>query len=85
VPASSVKEIEEFLRSYDVTPRPDKLPDLKLKDKDDLVIIASALAASAEILITGDRELIELREKPKGLKICSPRDFWNLLSGTGKP
>jgi len=56
------------------------LPNLKLGDYNDLVVVGSALNARAEILITGDEEIPDLAEKPKGLRISSPRDFWDMLS-----
>lgn len=79
VPAGTVDEIERFLRNYHVEPRPSKVPSLKL-DRNDLLLVASALNALAEILITGDKEMLSLRSKPNGLRIVSPRAFWNLAA-----
>lgn len=81
VPAATVEEIENFLRSYHVEPKPDKVPKLSLRDPNDLLVVGSALNADAEILITGDQEMLSLRDKPKGLRIVSPREFWNLAIG----
>jgi putative PIN family toxin of toxin-antitoxin system len=81
VPADTVDEIESFLRSYHVEPRPLELPKLKLRDHNDLVVVASALKAKAEILITGDQEILDLDENPAGLRILSPREFWNVVAG----
>jgi predicted nucleic acid-binding protein len=80
VPVETVNEIESLLRGYHVEPKPRDLPNLKLGDYNDLVMVGSALKARAEILITGDEEILDLEEKPKGLRISSPRDFWDLLS-----
>lgn len=80
VPAQAVDEIESLLRGYHVEPRPRELPNLKLADHNDLVAVGSALKARAEILITGDGEILDLAEKPAGLRISSPRDFWDMLS-----
>lgn len=44
------------------------------KDKDDNRIIACALSAKADYLVTGDADLLEIK-KYKKLKIISPRDF----------
>jgi uncharacterized protein len=44
-------------------------------------VVASALKARAEILITGDKEILDLAENPEGLRILSPRDFWDLSAG----
>jgi predicted nucleic acid-binding protein len=84
VPAKAVTEIESFLRSYHVQPKPRELPGLKLGDRNDLLVIGSALKAGAEIVVTGDQEMPDLDEKPEGLRIVSPREFWSLAAGKGK-
>jgi predicted nucleic acid-binding protein len=80
VPADAVKEIESLLRGYHVEPKPRQLPDLELSEPGDLLVVASAVKAEAEILITGDKEMLDLKEKPKGLRIISPREFWNVAA-----
>jgi predicted nucleic acid-binding protein len=81
VPVDTVKEIESFLRRYHVEPKPREPPKLKLGDRNDLLVIGSAIKAEASILITGDREILDLEQKPEGLRILSPRQFWNLAAG----
>jgi len=44
------------------------------RDPDDDAILACALAAGADYLVTGDGDLLEL-ETFKGIKIVTPRDF----------
>jgi uncharacterized protein len=84
VPAGTAKEIESFLRSYYVEPQPRQLPKLTLTDRSDLLVVGSALNAQAEILITGDQEILDLNEKPEGLRILNPREFWNLAASKGE-
>ncbi len=84
VPAQPVKEIESFLRSYHVEPKPRELPNLKLGERNDSAVAGAALKSKAEILIAGDREMLDLEEKPEGLRILNPREFWNLAAGKGK-
>jgi putative PIN family toxin of toxin-antitoxin system len=48
------------------------------RDPDDDHILSCALAADAEYLVTGDYDLLELREF-RGTRILSPRDFELLL------
>ncbi|MBA4369555.1 MAG: putative toxin-antitoxin system toxin component, PIN family [Desulfobacterium sp.] len=55
------------------------LPDVKLKDLDDLGILAAAQDGGAKILVTGDKELQELGEI-SGIRILSPRQFWCALT-----
>ncbi|MFZ0889500.1 MAG: putative toxin-antitoxin system toxin component, PIN family [Candidatus Binataceae bacterium] len=79
VPDQMVREIEAFLRDGYVAPEPERLPDLAPADRGDLRVIASALSARANVLVTGDRELLALT-KPQGLKVSSPREFRNIAS-----
>jgi uncharacterized protein len=81
VPGETVEEIESFLLSYHVEPKPLELPKLKLPDHNDPAVVVSALKAKVEILVTGDQEILDLGEKPQGLRILSPREFWNVAAG----
>ena len=58
-------------------------PFPSLPDPDDEVIIASALAGQADVFITGDKTLLELHHIGK-LPVLSPRQFWELLAGSGR-
>ena len=59
------------------------MPSVILRDKDDLWVLASALAANAEVLVTGDRDLLEVSAQVPGLRITDPRGFWNLMKKQG--
>jgi uncharacterized protein len=80
VPADTIQEIESFIRGFPVEAKPHQLPNLKLSERNDLMVVASVINAGAEILITGDHEMLALRPQPKGLRIVNPREFWNLTS-----
>jgi putative PIN family toxin of toxin-antitoxin system len=82
MPADIVKGYERFLRGYHVEPKPVHLPDLDLRERNDLIVVESAINAKAEILITGDKEMLALKKKPKDLRIIDPREFWNLTART---
>jgi putative PIN family toxin of toxin-antitoxin system len=58
--------------------RPVQLPDVSLRDRDDVPILGAAVAAKADMLITGDQELLELG-KIRDVPIISPRTFWERL------
>ncbi|MCL5045050.1 MAG: PIN domain-containing protein [Deltaproteobacteria bacterium] len=78
VPAATIEQIDGFLRSYHVEPKPREIAELKLSDRNDLLVVGSALKVQAEVLVTDDREILDLKDKPKALRIVNPRAFWNL-------
>jgi putative PIN family toxin of toxin-antitoxin system len=78
VPPETVTQIESFLRQYHIQPMPTQLPNLPLKDRNDVIVVASALDAGAEIVVTGDGEILRLSQQP--VRLVSPRDFWTLAS-----
>ena len=80
--ADKVNDVEKFLRGYHVEPKPGHLPNLNLSERSDLMVVGSAINAKAEIMITGDREILALKKKPEGVRIISPREFWNLTART---
>ena len=55
-----------------------EITDIDIHDKDDLIILSSAITGNADIFITGDKELLDLH-KVKSMKIASPRMFWEEL------
>ena len=48
------------------------------RDRDDDLILSCSLSSGANYLISGDKDLLELKEY-KGIKIISPRDFEAML------
>lgn len=46
----------------------------ELRDLDDTIVLATAIAASAEVIITGDRDLLILQEYQK-MQIMTATDF----------
>jgi putative PIN family toxin of toxin-antitoxin system len=58
--------------------QPAQLPRIELKDRDDLAIVGAAITAGAEVLVTGDKELLDLN-RIANLEILSPRQFWERL------
>jgi predicted nucleic acid-binding protein len=53
-----------------------------VRDPDDAAVLSDALNASAEVLVTGDRDLLDLEEIP-GVRILNPRGFWSLVTSAG--
>jgi len=59
-----------------------KNPSIPIKDTDDIPILACAIAGKADVFVTGDKELLELR-KIEDLAVVSPRELWNQLADLG--
>lgn len=58
--------------------RPEPLPAPVCRDKDDDMVLATALAGKADVIVTGDDDLLVLK-KFRGIQILSPRQFLELL------
>jgi len=54
--------------------KPPRLPKPVCRDADDDEVLATALAAQADIILTGDKDLLALKEY-QGIRILSPRQF----------
>ncbi|MEX0661529.1 MAG: putative toxin-antitoxin system toxin component, PIN family [Balneolaceae bacterium] len=79
VPQNKVSKTLLFLRKYYVEPIPDQPSTIKVRDKDDRWVLESALKAKADILVTGDKDLLVLSNDITQIKIISPRGFWEVL------
>ena len=64
-------------RCQTVTPPPLDKPTCR--DPDDDNVIAAALAAACDCIVSGDRDLLALA-KPFGIPIVSPAKFWEFES-----
>ncbi len=80
--AYQVDLIEQLLRDQTVVPKPVALLSLKVRDADDAWVLASAVAGDAELLVSGDQDLLVLASRAP-LPILSPRDAWSRLQGEG--
>jgi uncharacterized protein len=60
---------------------PEPLDKRVCRDKDDDVVLATALGGKADVIVTGDEDLLVLK-KFRGIEILSPRQFLKLLDRT---
>lgn len=75
---STITEWDAFLRRQgEVIPTAPPLR-IKVRDAQDRPILAEAVAGRADVLVTGDRDLLVLAPRAP-VVIQSPRDFWELL------
>jgi putative PIN family toxin of toxin-antitoxin system len=79
VPEKDVFKTLQFLRKQQIQPLPNSASELNIRDEDDRWILESAIQAQADILVTGDKDLLSVAEQVKQFKIISPRQFWELL------
>jgi putative PIN family toxin of toxin-antitoxin system len=78
VPPAEVALVEDQLRDHTIVARPAAPSDLSLRDPDDAWVLASALAGGAEILVTGDKDLLSVAQRAT-LPIVDPRSCWDRL------
>ncbi len=78
IPKDTVSAIEELLRDQTIVPKPKKLLDVEVRDPDDAWVLASAVAGDADLLVTGDRDLLDIASDVP-LRIVNPRDCWEAL------
>ncbi|MFB3909765.1 MAG: putative toxin-antitoxin system toxin component, PIN family [Candidatus Eisenbacteria bacterium] len=78
LPAETVEAIEELLREGEVVPKPRRPSDVPVRDPDDRWVLASAMAGHADVLVTGDSDLLELGARAP-FPIVDPRSFWLLV------
>ena len=57
-----------------------KALSIPIKDADDIAILACAIGGDAEVFVTGDKELLDLKQV-EALPIVSPRQLWLQLAG----
>jgi putative PIN family toxin of toxin-antitoxin system len=79
LPGDTVNDILALLRDQEVVPKPPKPSDVPVRDPDDRWILASAIAGRADVLVTGDRDLLAVADAAP-LPILDPRGFWSRLS-----
>lgn len=77
-PESQTREIIRFLRDHAEVANPKKAASWPETDPDDRWIVASAIEGKAEILVTGDKDLLEAKSQAD-FRVVSPRGFWELL------
>jgi hypothetical protein len=62
------------------------LDELAARDPNDVAVLAAAIAGRCDVLVTGDGDLLALRERHpaiRGVKILTPREFGDWVQGEG--
>lgn len=78
VPDERIRAAEAVFEGIPLVPKPKKPSSLEIRDSADRWILASAEASGAEVLVTGDEDLLSVAGEAV-IRIASPRAFWELL------
>ncbi len=79
LPSAKINSITEFLRQETIMVVPVSLPAASCRDPADVKVLATAVAGSAQVIVTGDEDLLILRNF-SNVQILTPRELWSLLT-----
>lgn len=77
---SALSAVEAVFERCSVVPDANVPCPISVRDPDDERVLASALAAGVEILVSGDQDLLVVAEESP-IRIFSPRGFLTLVRG----
>ena len=69
----------KLLRSRFEVAEPAAIDEEACRDPNDLPVLGTAVAARCDVLVSGDKDLLEL-ETFRGIRIVSPGAFWKVES-----
>jgi putative PIN family toxin of toxin-antitoxin system len=78
VPERVVDEVVALIHERAVVVGTAVSADVAIRDADDAAVLAEAMGGSAEVLVTGDRDLLVISQKLP-IRILTPRGFWDSL------
>lgn len=78
IPASKARSVSAFIRRHAEVVEPSAPAAWPSKDPDDQWIVAAATEGNADVLVSGDRDLLEIADRVQ-IPILSPRGFWESL------
>lgn len=74
-----IEAAEAVFDDIEIVPKPKAVLPISIRDPHDRWILATAVAGNAEVLVTGDDDLLSVAgDSP--IKIVSPRAFWQRLA-----
>ena len=80
VPRETVNEVDAHLRAQATVVEAESAKGIRELDAADAAVVAEALAAKADVLVSGDQDLLNLANPP--VKVVSPRGLWEELRRT---
>ena len=77
MPPTNVKTILNYLKEFCIVASYNKLQKRICRDPFDDEILALAISNGVDYIITGDKDLLDLKDY-QSIKILSPRQFWTI-------
>jgi putative PIN family toxin of toxin-antitoxin system len=77
-PPELIATVATELRDEHMVPKPAKPSPLPIRDPDDRWVLASAIDGRADLLVTGDQDLLAIADQAP-LPIVDPRGCWDQL------
>jgi putative PIN family toxin of toxin-antitoxin system len=78
IPQEIISDFEALLTQDSIFSEDTTLTNVDINDKDDILLLSTALNGNAQLFVTGDKELLGLA-KIESMRIVSPRGFWEIL------
>lgn len=78
VPIATAESADVFLRRQGVVIERAPVLGIEVRDPDDVAVLEQAIAGGAEMLVTGNRDLLEINEDIP-VRLVSPRGLWEAL------
>jgi putative PIN family toxin of toxin-antitoxin system len=75
----TIEELEEFLRREARVVTATTVVPARALDAADVAVLAEAATAAANVLVTGDHDLLGVADPP--VEVLSPRGLWEKLRG----
>jgi putative PIN family toxin of toxin-antitoxin system len=76
-------EVAAFVREHSEVVSPSSAPPAACRNSSDLPVLGTAVAGNADLLVTGDKDLLDLK-RFEGVPIVTPRDCYGRLVGSGR-
>jgi putative PIN family toxin of toxin-antitoxin system len=81
MPLTQVNNILNYLKSFEQINYSGEKSTFEIRDKDDENILVLALKSNSDVLITGDKDFLDVR-KTLSIKVLNPREFLKLVKST---
>jgi putative PIN family toxin of toxin-antitoxin system len=80
LPEKQITSILQYLRTFEIISNHTPPIKIKLRYINDIPVISAAINSKSDIIVTGDKDFLEVSEK-YGIKIINARTFFQLIKG----